>query len=89
MEIFQDWARVVESGEPLGGATVTVYETGTLNLANLFSDNAGVTPLANPFTADAVTGIFAFYAADGHYDVTITKTGATPYTLTYVLLATP
>ncbi len=47
--------------------TVTVYLTGTLTLATLFSDNSS-TPLANPFTADS-SGRWGFFADDGSYDV--------------------
>lgn len=49
--------------------TLTVYVSGTITPATLFSDNAGSpTPLANPFTAQA-DGSWQFYAAAGLYDV--------------------
>ena len=54
MQSYSDFARVIETADPLPGATITVYDTGTLDLSTIFSDD-GVTPLANPFTAD-VTG---------------------------------
>jgi len=38
--------------------TITVYNTGTLTLATIFSDNSN-TPLANPFTATS-TGFWFF-----------------------------
>jgi len=60
--------------------TVTVYLTGTLTLATLYSDNSS-TPLANPFTA-ASTGLWFFYAANGRYDVRLSAGGiTTPFTL--------
>lgn len=62
--------------------TVTVYLTGTLTLATIYS-NSGMTPLANPFTADQF-GLWFFYAANGNYDVQISGGGPpslpTPYT---------
>lgn len=48
-------------------ATVSVYATGTTNLATIYSDNLG-TAKANPFTADA-TGAWFFYADNARYDV--------------------
>ncbi len=47
--------------------TVRVFDTGTVNLSTIFSDNAG-TALANPFTA-GTDGFYFFYADDGRYDV--------------------
>lgn len=59
--------------------TVTVYATGTTNLATLYSDNSS-TPKSNPFSADAYAFWF-FYAADGRYDVRFSSGGiATPFT---------
>jgi hypothetical protein len=55
--------------------TVTVFNSGTVTLSTLFSDD-GVTPLANPFTAQDGVGRFHFYAANGVYDVRLT--GGTP-----------
>ncbi len=64
------------------GCTVTVYLAGTSTLATgLQSDTSG-TALANPFTADAVTGYWEFYPTDGRYDVRMSGGGiATPFTL--------
>lgn len=65
--------------------TVTVYDTGTLDLATIFSDDIS-TALANPFTAQS-NGYVYFYAADGNYDVVLSGGGlASPLTLTDVLL---
>lgn len=49
---------------------VAVYVHGTQTLATIFSDNVG-TALNNPFTANT-NGSWLFYAALGHYDVTLT-----------------
>jgi hypothetical protein len=67
---------------------VSVYLTGTLTLATLYSDNSS-TPKANPFTADAF-GHWFFYAANGRYDVALSGGGLpAPWTLGDVLLADP
>jgi hypothetical protein len=42
-------------------ATITVKRESDGALAAIFSDEAGLVPKANPFTADAVTGAFEFY----------------------------
>lgn len=69
-------------------STITVYDTGTLNLASIFSDD-GITPKANPFTCDS-TGYFFFFAANGEYDLTFSGTGiSAPFTLSQVLLNDP
>ena len=66
--------------------TVTVYLTGTLTPATLFSDNSG-TPLANPFTASSSTGYWFFYADDGRYDVVLSGAGfPSPFTFADVSL---
>lgn len=64
-----------QNGRAIAGATVTVYLAGTTGLAPIYSDNGG-TVKANPFTT-AVDGIYDFYAADGRYDITISKLGYT------------
>ena len=58
--------------------TITVYDSGTTNLATIASDNAG-TPKANPFTAD-VDGYWKFYVQDGRYDVKLSGSGLTTVT---------
>ncbi|MDH5251960.1 MAG: hypothetical protein OEW25_01435 [Nitrospira sp.] len=63
-------------GRAIGGATVTVYVTGTTTLATLFSNNTG-TAKANPFLTDALDGRFNFYAVNGVYDIIYTYPGAT------------
>lgn len=71
---------------PAPAATVTVYQHNTNIPADLFSDEAGTTPLANPLTSDAVTGIFTFCVANGLYDLTVTGVALTPYTIPGVQL---
>lgn len=64
--------------------TITVYTSGTLTLATIFSDNSN-TPLANPFTASS-TGFWFFYAnstaPNNRYDVSQTGGGING-TITY------
>lgn len=71
MQRFNDWARDPDTAAPAPLATVAVKNHGTDTLTTTYSDD-GVTPKANPFSAAADTGIFAFYAANGRYDVTVT-----------------
>lgn len=73
----------VQGSFPL--ATVTVYVTGTVTLAPIYSDNAATpTPLANPFTASS-TGTFGFFAPNGAYDIVLSGGGlSAPFTLASV-----
>jgi hypothetical protein len=61
-----------------------VYIAGTLGAATLFSDN-GVTPLANPFLS-STTGRIDFYAANGRYDVVVSKVGFLSVTISDIEL---
>ena len=54
---------------------VTVYDTGTTNLAVIYSDYS-LTPKANPFTAD-VDGYWFWIANPGRYDVKLSGSGIT------------
>lgn len=89
MQRLWNWGRILSSGAPAPGCTVTVYAAGTTTLSTIFSDNIS-TPKANPFTADATTGYWFFYASAGRYDVKFSGTGITsPYTLSDVTLFDP
>jgi hypothetical protein len=69
--------------------TITVYEAGSTKLAKLYSDSEG-DPMLNPFqNQNAQTGQYFFYADNGHYDVQISATGLTTYTLRYIRLNDP
>lgn len=72
---------------PLASASCYVYLYGTTTLATIYSDN-GVTTTTNPLTTTA-TGHIAFYATDGHYAVSIQKTGYTTVSIPDVLLEDP
>lgn len=54
--------------------TVNVYAAGTTNASSLFSTATG-TPLSNPISGD-VNGFYAFFIADGNYDLAFS--GGTP-----------
>lgn len=69
--LYNDTSGVVHG--PLTGVSTTVNLAGTSTLATLFSDLAGLVPLANPFTNDPVFGLATFYAQAGLYDVIPTK----------------
>jgi hypothetical protein len=68
----------------LSDATCTVYVAGTSTAATLYSDN-GITPLANPFLSSS-TGQVAFYAANGLYDLVVSKTGYLTVTISAIEL---
>jgi len=65
-ERFFGWCQ--SAGKFYRGCLVTVYQTGTLTLAPIYSDNVG-TAQSNPFQASSVDGYYYFYAANGRYDV--------------------
>jgi len=67
---------IVEGSFP--SCTVSVFNTGTVNLATIFGDNLSPpTPKSNPFTADT-SGFAFFYAANGsRVDVQLSGTGIT------------
>ena len=68
------------TGHSTPNASVTVYKTGTGNLAPLFSDNAGVSSISNPVLTDTY-GRYNFCTYDGKYDIQISGAGITTYTL--------
>lgn len=55
--------------------TVTVYSTGTTNLATLYADNSG-TPLGNPFVADS-KGHWLYFVDNSTNDVQFSGGGIT------------
>ncbi len=65
--------RLVDAdGAPLGGAKVFVYDAGTTNLRNVFTDNALSVAAANPIIADAGGYIEPRYIGTGDYKLVIT-----------------
>lgn len=61
------------AGNALASVTVQVNNPGTSTPSTIYSDNTG-TVLANPFTNN-VDGTYEFFAANGRYDIALTKTG--------------
>jgi hypothetical protein len=60
-------------------SAVRVYRPGTTTDATLYSDEAGVTPLANPGTCSN-TATFTFYTSEASVDVRLSPSGVTPFT---------
>jgi hypothetical protein len=70
------------------GCTITVYLTGTTNVATIYS-TVSSTPLANPFTGN-VDGSFLFFALPIGYDILLSGGGMpSPVTLTDVVPTIP
>lgn len=72
-------ALVLFSGcAPVAGATITVRLAGTITDADIYADE-DETPLGNPFSADAETGLFTFWSAEGvDLDIVVNTGGADP-----------
>lgn len=82
MERFWAYSRILETGAPAPGSTVTVFLADQpLVLATIYADNLEPpTPKANPFTA-GLDGYLFFYAPNGRYNVRNSGGGiVTPYT---------
>jgi len=85
MQKFQD-AVVMINGQPASGVLVTVLNYPSLTVPTIYSDN-GVTPYpGNVLTTDSL-GNFAFYAADGHYQITVSGAGIQTVTRSDILLS--
>lgn len=69
------------AGNIAPGATVTVYLAGTTTIATGLTLADGVTPLSNPFTANAA-GRIQFRAPDGQYDMKVNVGGGATQTVT-------
>jgi hypothetical protein len=76
------------SGKPVNGAKVQVYNYGTTTASSIFADAAGTVTLVNPVTTDT-TGYFEFYAADGHYSLSISGTNIGGKVISDILLEDP
>ena len=74
MQFVQFYAVNLATGVNLPVAQVSVYATGTTNLAPLY-DNTGAGQ-SNPFSADAL-GKVGFAVADGSYDIQISSADGT------------
>lgn len=68
-------------------ATVTVFETGTLTLASIWTNTGGGTPQANPFTANADATYGFFGTAGAVVDIRFSGGGiTTPYTISSIIV---
>ena len=87
---MEKFARSVikEDGTPVVGARITVYEAGTMNKANLFSDKNGQNPLPNPTAADGA-GRYEFYVTNGDYDLKHEGDGLITFTLYDITIYDP
>ena len=77
-------AVVDRRGNGIGTVSVTVYNTGTAVKPTIYSDN-GITEQANPFTTDSM-GRWAFYVANGRYDIQFSGSMISTYLLVDVLI---
>lgn len=73
-------------GKPVAGAVVTVTTYPGNEPATIYAADGGQ-PVQ--FVASDVNGRFAFYAADGHYNLSITGNGIDPVVITDVVLNDP
>jgi hypothetical protein len=74
------------AGDVQASASVEVRIQETNSLASIYSDRAGTTPLANPFTTGS-DGLVKFFAEGNAYKITATK-GAFSVTWEYVAIGT-
>lgn len=85
MQKYQD-AVLLTNGQPAANVQVTVQNYPSLTVPTIYSDN-GVTPYpSNVLTTDAL-GNFSFYAADGHYQLTVSGAGIQTAVKSDILLA--
>lgn len=75
-----------KQGKPVAGAVVTVTTYPGNEPATIYAADGG--PAVQSVTSDD-TGRFSFYAADGHYNLSITGRGIGTITVTDVLLFDP
>jgi len=76
------------AGDIISGATVTVRYQVSNTIADIYSDRAGTTPLANPTTTDS-NGFFYFYASGDAYKIDVSSVSpAYTQTLEYVGIGT-
>lgn len=75
-----------DAGNVLASPSVEVRDEATSSLASLFSDRAGASGIANPFTGGS-DGFFDFYVVGGAYKIVVTQ-GAVTRTLRYVGIGT-
>jgi hypothetical protein len=71
------WQNVIQTGlgAPVIGATVTVLDSDTQEVLDLFSDRDGVNEISLPLLTDSF-GFVRFYCRVGRVDISIVKGSA-------------
>lgn len=69
--ILPTWQVFDGNGDPLAGAKLYFYDTGTLDAKNTYSDNALSTPNANPVVADSAGRFGDIFLEAGTYRVVL------------------
>jgi len=69
------------NGKPVSGGKIYIYDAGTTNLTNIFSDVALSSAAANPIIASSAGRYITPYLADGNYKIVVTD--SSDVTLSY------
>lgn len=69
------WQAIDASGNPISGARLYFYQSGTTTLLTVYQDNGATTPHANPVIADAAGRFPAIYTAVPTYKVVLKDAG--------------
>lgn len=75
-----------KQGKPVVGAVVTVTKYPSNEPATIYAEDGG-RPVES--ISSDVNGRFAFYAADGHYNLSVTGRHIDPFTITDIVLNDP
>lgn len=73
------------SGQPAANVQVTVQNYPSLTTPTIYSDN-GITPYPSNVLTTDVLGNFYFYAANGHYQITVSGAGIQTATKSDIIL---
>jgi hypothetical protein len=85
MQQYQNSLANTATGLPLVAATVQVNNYPGGGAATIYSDN-GITPVPGGTLTTDANGRFSFYAPNGHYQLVISGSGITTYTINDILL---
>lgn len=69
-----------DQGNVLESASITVYDTGTTDLATLYEDSDLLVTVPNPIASDDL-GEYVLYIGSGSYDLVVAKAGYDPNTI--------
>lgn len=89
-EACQQYRDIVHdrNGNVLAGVSITVKRTGVSTPTTIYSDPMCATVSINPISSGS-TGEFIFYAVDGKYDLSFSKTGYTFLPITDLSIFNP